>query len=315
MSDDQFLGISYDAHKNRENPENIRIFYLEPSKYGGSYTFPPVYAKPPPNTGWTGLLDIMFPERSPRTCKVKAQGMGEFADVQKMVRDTYASLSEDSRLTGDPDCTKELPFDRILPRTGKAALRGIIMSGIRCFVNVELMKAIGTFATFAPDFEHNHSKLYAGYIVEIMKDACMSTGGNFLNPFKDDEFWYAFLEMSVQFYIDRLDDNDDEFITLDNMPSYIRVALEKIDRLQKTYKYPWDFDDFNSEDYGTFESMKSFRESKNLEAVKRVESEAKLILQELVFEQMIAVGKLFIKNARPRWLGSSTCQYELLFLQ
>ena len=297
MSDDQFLGISYDAHKNRDNPENIRIFYLEPSKYGGSYTFPPVYAKPPPNTGWTGLLDIMFPERSPRTCKVKAQGMGEFADVQKMVRDTYASLSEDSRLTGDPDCTKELPFDRILPRTGKAALRGIIMSGIRCFVNVELMKAIGTFATFAPDFEHNHSKLYAGYIVEIMKDACMSTGGNFLNPFKDDEFWYAFLEMSVQFYIDRLDDNDDEFITLDNMPSYIRVALEKIDRLQKTYKYPWDFDDFNSEDYGTFESMKSFRESKNLEAVKRVESEAKLILQELVFEQMIAVGKLFIKNA------------------
>jgi hypothetical protein len=296
-SDDQFLGISYDAHKNRENPENISIFYLEPSKYGGNYTFPPVYAKPPPNTGWVGLLDVMFPERSPSTCKVKTQGMAEFADVQKMVRDTYASLSEDGRLTGDPDCTREVPFDRILPRTGKAALRGIIMSGIRCFVNVELMKGLGTFATFAPKFEENYSKVYAGYIVEIMKEACMSTGGNFLNPFKDDEFWYAFLEMSVQFYIDRLDDFDDEFITLDNMPEYIRTALERIDKLQKTYKYPWDFDDFNSEDYGTFESMKSFRESKNLEAVKRVESEAKLVLQELVFEQMIAVGDLFIKNA------------------
>ena len=296
-SDDQFLGISYDAHKNRNNPENIRIHYLEPSKYGGSYNAPPVYAKPPPNTGWVGLLDVMFPEQSPSTCKVKARGLAEFSDVQKMVRDTYASLSEDNRLTGDPDCTKELPFDRILPRTGKAALRGIIMSGIRCFVNVELMKSLGTFATFAPKFEDNYSKIYAGYIVEIMKEACMSTGGNFLNPFKDDEFWYAFLEMSVQFYIDRLDDNDDEYITLDNMPDHIRRALEKIDRVQKSFKYPWDFSDFNSEDYGTFESMKSFRESKNLEAVKRVEPEAKLVLQELVFEQMIAVGDLFIKNA------------------
>jgi hypothetical protein len=297
MSDEAFLGISYDAHVNRDNPDKISIFYLEPAKYGGSYNFPPVYAKPPPNTGWTGMVDVMFPEASPPTCKNKAEGIAGFQEVQKMVRDTYASLSEDDRLTGDPDCTRELPFDRILPRTGKSAIRGLIMAGIRCFANVELMKGLGTFTTFAPDFENNYSKIHSGFIVEIMKEACMSTGGNFLNPFNDNEFWYAFLEMGVQYYIDRLDDPQDEYITLDNMPNSIRTALEKIDRLQKSYKYPWDFDDFNSEDYGTFESMKSFRESKNLEAVKRVEDEAKLVLQELVHEQLIAVGKLFIKNA------------------
>jgi len=294
-----FLGISYNQHIETEKgtPENTKIFYLEPGKYGGSYVFPPVYAKPPPNTGWVGMIDVMFPERSPSTCKNKQQGIIGFDQVQEMVRDTYASLSEDSRLTGDPDCTRELPFDRILPRTGKSAIRGLIMGGIRCFGNVEILRALGTFATFAPDFENNYSKIFSGYIVESMQESCMTTGGNFLNPFNDNEFWYAFLEMSVQFYIDRLDDPNDEYITLDKMPDYIRVALEKIDRLQKSYKYPWDFDDFNSEDYGTFESMKSFRESKNLEAVKRVESEAKLILQELVQEQLIEIGKLFIKNS------------------
>ena len=297
MSDEAFLGISYNAHVNRDNPEKIGIFYLEPGKYGGSYVFPPVYAKPPPNTGWTGMIDIMFPEQSPRTCKSKQEGITGFGEVQKMVRDTYASLSEDDRLTGDPDCTKELPFDRILPRTGKAAIRGLIMAGIRCFANVEIMRGLGTFATFAPNFEENYSKIYSGFIVEIMKESCMSTGGNWLNPFNDNEFWYAFLEMSVQYYIARLDDPNDEYITLENMPDPIRRALEKIDRLQKSYKYPWDFDDFNSEDYGTFESIKSFRESKNLEAVKKVEDEAKLVLQELVHEQLVAVGNLFIKNA------------------
>ena len=299
MSDEAFLGISYNQHQANAagTPEKAKIFYLEPAKYGGSYNFPPVYAKPPPNTGWTGMVDVMFPEQSPASCKNKAEGIAGFQEVQKMVRDTYASLSEDDRLSGDPDCTKELPFDRILPRTGKSAIRGLIMAGIRCFANVELMKGLGTFTTFAPDFENNYSKIHSGFIVEIMKEACMTTGGNFLNPFNDNEFWYAFLEMGVQYYIDRLDDPQDEYITLDNMPDSIRRALEKIDRLQKSYKYPWDFDDFNSEDYGTFESMKSFRESKNLEAVKRVEDEAKLVLQELVHEQWVAVGKLFIKNA------------------
>jgi len=297
MSDEAFLGISYNAHVNRNNPEKIGVFYLEPAKYGGSYNFPPVYAKPPPNTGWTGMLDIMFPEQSPRTCKNKQEGITGFGEVQKMVRDTYASLSEDDRINGDPDCTREVPFDRILTRTGKSAIRGLIMAGIRCFANVEIMRGLGTFTTFAPDFEENYSKMYSGFIVEIMKESFMTTGGNWLNPFNDNEFWYAFLEMSVQYYIDRLDDPNDEYITLENMSDSIRAALERIDRLQKNYKYPWDFDDFNSEDYGTFESMKSFRESKNLEAVKRVEDEAKLILQELVHEQLVAVGKLFIKNA------------------
>jgi hypothetical protein len=296
-SEDAFLGISYDAHVNRDNPENISIFYLEPGKYGGTYIFPPVYAKPPPNTGWTGMVDVMFPEQSPRTCKSRKEGITGFGEVQRMVRDTYASLSEDDRLQGDPDCTKELPFDRILPRSGKAAIRGLIMAGIRCFANVEIMRGLGTFATFAPNFEENYSKMYSGFIVEIMKESCMSTGGNWLNPFNDNEFWYAFLEMGVQYYIDRLDDPNDEYITIDNMPDPIRRSLEKIDRVQKSYRYPWDFDDFNSEDYGTFESMKSFRESKNLEAVKKVEDDAKLVLQELVHEQLVAVGKLFIKNA------------------
>ncbi len=316
-TEDPIMGISRDMHNTSGFPEKTRVFYLDPGKYGGSYIMPPVYAKPMPNTGWTGMVDIMFPERSP--CTPKPQGIAGFGEVEEMVLKTYASISEDPRLMGSPDCTKELPFDRILTRSGKVAIRGLIMAAIRAFANVSIIKSLPVFSTFAPRFPTNYSNAYAGYIVEIMKEEMMTTGGNFLEPFQDNEFWYAFLEMSVQFYVERLGDDEDEFVTVETMPEHVRTALEKIDRLQKTYKYPWDFDDFNSEDYGTFESIKSFRESKNLEAVQRVESDAKIVLQELVVEQLSAIGENFIgayarANATPTyynmnfWFYNKYCQ-------
>jgi len=320
-TDATVMGISRDMHNHNTSdpptPERTRVFYLDPGKYGGNAIFPPVYAKPMPNTGWTGMVDIMFPERSP--CSPKIEGIAGFGEVQEMVSKTYASLSEDPRLMGSPDCTKELPFDRILTRSGKCAIRGLIMAGIRAFANVSIIKSLPVFSTFAPKFPSNYSNAYAGYIVEIMKEEMMTTGTGFLNPFSDNEFWYAFLEMSVQFYVERLGDDEDKFVTVETMPEHVRNALDKIDQLQKTYKYPWDFDDFNSEDYGTFESMKSFRESKNLEAVQRVESDAKIVLQELVAEQLSSVGANFVKaysraNATPThynmnfWFYNKYCQ-------
>ena len=311
FSDDPIMGISRDMHNanTRGNPDQARVFYLNPGKYGGNSIFPPVYAKPQPNTGWTGMVDIMFPERSP--CNPKPEGIAGFGEVMEMVRKTYASISEDKRLAGSPDCTKELPFDRMLTRSGKTAIRGLIMAGIRGFANVSLIKALPVFSAFAPRFPQNYSNLFAGYIIEVMKEEMMTTGGNWLNPFNDNEFWYAFLEMCVQFYVERLGDDEDKYITVENMPEPVRKALEDIDKMQKNYKYPWDFDDFNSEDYGTFESMKSFRESKNLEAVQRMESQAKIVMQELVVEQLSAVGELF--NKAYERAGVSPRNYNMNF--
>ena len=293
-SEDGILGISRNQYDNLETPENARVFYLDPGKYGGSYMFPPVYTKPLPNSGWTGMVDLLFPERSP--CDPKTDGIANFSQISQMIDTYYPRIPEDKRLMGDEDCILEVPFNRILTRPSKAAIRGLVMAGIKTFACTGFVKSIATFTKFAPDFEHNYSKIYAGYIVEAMKEAMMSTGGNFLNPFNDTEFWYAYLEQAVQMYSDRLDDELDETFTASNCPQPVQEALEKINNMQSGYKYPYDFDDYNSEDYGTFESMKSFRESKNLEAVKKVESEAKIIMQELVLEQLKLLSDVFSKN-------------------
>ncbi len=295
-SEGGFLGVSRNQYEMEKagTPDMTRVFYLDPGRYGGSYNAPPVYAKPLPNSGWTGVVDLMFPERSP--CDPKTQGLVGFGDIEEMVQVAYPRIPEDKRIYGDEDCVRETPFDRILTRPGKAAIRGLIMAGIRSFVSLGFMKSLATFTQYAPDFDNNYSKIYAGYILEVMKESMMSTGGNFLNPFNDTEFWYAYLEQSVQLYVDRLEDQQDDAITIEKMPESVRTALERIDKLQRRYKYPRDFDDFNSEDYGFFESMKSFRESKNLEAVQRIESDAKIVMQELIHEELNHLAKIYKNN-------------------
>ena len=295
-SEDGILGISRNQYENdsRGTSEDTRVFYLDPGKYGGSYMNPPVYAKPLPNSGWTGMIDLLFPERSP--CAPKTTGLANFSQINQMIDSYYPRIPEDKRLMASEDCVLEVPFNRILTRPSKAAIRGLVMAGIKTFASTGFVKSIATFTKFAPNFEQNYSKIYAGYIVETMKEAMMSTGGNFLNPFNDTEFWYAYLEQAVQMYSDRLDDDQDETFTPSNCPPSVQSALEKINSMQSKYKYPYDFNDFNSEDYGTFESMKSFRESKNLEAVKKVETEAKIVMQELVIEQLKLLAVEFNKN-------------------
>ena len=291
------MGISYDQWKNETagTPQDTRVFYLDPGKFGGSFSAPGVYAKPMPAVGWAGLMYLIFPEHSP--CTPKSQSLVGFGDINTYVAGAYPYIPEDKRLQGDEDCIFEAPFNRILTRPSKAGIRGLIMAAIRIYGSMHIAKSIGTFATFAPDFKTNYSQIYAAYIVEKMKESMMESGGNFLNPFNDNEFWYAFLEQSVQFYADRIDDDRDEVITPDKVPAPVQEALEKINNLQDDYVYPNDFDDYNNDDYGTFESMESFRESKNLEAIKKVESEAKLVLQELVSEQLQVIGEAFIRNA------------------
>ena len=69
---------------------------------------------------------------------------------------------------------------------------------IRIFTSTHFIKSLATFATFEPKFPENYSNIYGAYIIEVMEESCRESGGNFLSPFKDDEFWYAFLEQSVQ---------------------------------------------------------------------------------------------------------------------
>ena len=314
-NDDSILGISYDAYINRNNPDKIRVHYLNPIQFGQNYKSPSFYVKPVKNKGWLGVVNLMFPEYN--ACRPRNSNLIAFDDIMKHIDDSYARIPEDKRLKTDPDCVFEAPFNRILSRPSRAGLESIITALIRIFASTHFIKSLPVFGTFEPKFPENYSNIFASYIIENMEEACINAGNNFLSPFKDNEFWYAFLEQSVQVYSRRLDDDLDDSITPDNVPIHVKEAIEKINQLQEKYDQPSrkEFRDAPSNEKSNFQSLKSYREEKILEAVREVEEECKLILLELVKEQLSFISNLFKQNMKEANLAPHVKNLDYYFIQ
>lgn len=290
-NDDMILGIS---KMQSDDPDNNRVFYLDPAQYGGSYMNPPVYITPLKNEGWLGFIDVMFPELSP--CKPQRTDLIDFEDVQDRIDEVYPSLPEDERLKSDPDCIVERPYERILERPSVAAIEGLITAAIRIFVSVHFVKAMATFTKFYPKFTETYSSLFAQYIIEDMersfKDA-QKAFWEFFNPFKDSEFWYAFLEQSVQTYARRIDKEGT------TPPINVYNALVYLSETAKKYDYPYREDLKEAKDLrevSRLKTLKNYRSNQNLEFVQKTEEYAKLILKELVNEQLNYMGEKFMEN-------------------
>jgi len=296
-NDDMVLGISYNQFKMEAagTPELTRVFYLDPAQYGGTYMNPPIYIAPLANEGWLGFIDIMFPEISP--CKPQRTDLIDFDQIQSIIDDVYPTMPEDERLKSDPDCVVEVPYSRILERSSAAALQGIITAAIRIFASVHLLKGMATFSKFYPKFTEVYSSLFAQYIVEDMeanfKDA-QKAFWEFFNPFKDTEFWYAFLEQSVQVYSRRVDDGD-----ILDVPDNVLNALMSLNDTQESFDYPYREDLKEAKDLdevSRLKTLKNYRSNKNLEAVQETEEMAKLVLKELVIEQLNYMGEKYVEN-------------------
>ena len=298
---DSLLGISRNQY---DNPKNPKVIYLDPTQFGQNYMSPSLYVKPTKNKGWLGAINLMFPEYTP--CKPHSTNLIGFDDIQNRIDEVYSRIPEDKRLKTDPDCVFEAPFNRILSRPSRAGLEAVITALIRIYASTHFIKSLPVFGTFEPKFPENYSNIYAAYIIENMEEACINAGNNFLSPFKDNEFWYAFLEQSVQVYSRRLDDDLDDSITPDSVPSSVKEAIEKINNLQDRYDQPSpkEFRKAPSQEKSNFQTLKGYREEKILEAVREVEEEAKLILLELVKEQLSYISELFHKNLKEAQLST-----------
>tara|TARA_R110002110_G_scaffold42638_2_gene133674 strand:- start:13234 stop:20202 length:6969 start_codon:yes stop_codon:yes gene_type:complete len=298
-NDDATLGYSRNQWINEArgtHPEKTRVFYLDPGKYGGTYMNPPVYVKPKKSEGWMGVVDVMFPEISP--CSPKLTDVVDFADIAQKISMSYPTIPEDSRLKGDPDCVVETPYNRILARYSKASIEGIISASIRIFASVHFLKGLPLFTKFAPVFPTNYSNVYSAYVIENMEDNFRNAGADFLSPFKDNEFWYGFLEQSVQTYARRVD-NDEFGIDGENVPKDVKDALDRLNNLQSGFDYPYSEELWEAKwagETGFFNSLKNFREEKNFDAVYRTQEDAKLILKELVNEQLTITADRFVRN-------------------
>lgn len=293
LNRDMILGVSADQ---LANGDDARVTYLDPSTYGGNYMNPPLYIKPLKNNGWLGLIDVLFPELT--ACKPANTDLVDFGDIQDMIDDIYPTMPDDPRLFKDPDCVKEVPYDRILNRSSKAFLIGLIMAAIRIFCSVHIIKSMSVFSRFAPRFPQVFSAIYASYIVESMESTFKSVGGAFYERnflFKSNKFWYRFLEQSVQAYAYRVDLEQIE------PPPHVVAAMTRLVNMQQKYDYPDKEDLRDAKDVDEipwFRRLKRYKMDENLEAILVTQEDAKIILKELVGEQLSVMSKTIVTNLK-----------------
>ena len=300
-----------DENEKAGTPEKTRIFYLDPVKFGGTYTRPKVYVKPADNEGILGLVNMMFPELSP--CKPYRTDLVDFSDIGDRMNGIYNSYPDDPRLIGDPDCIVERPFDRALDRTAKAGIDVIISAACRIYCSIHFLQTINTFTVFKPDFKNNLSSMYASYVIEDMERGMKdSQFVEFLNPFKDDEYWYAFLEQAVQTYYQRIQAGQ-----IIDIPSEVEEALERIAAAQNRFKYPSKTDLKKAKKVGEVRRIRGinqYREDKNLAAVKSVEDDCKIILKEFVMEEMNFISNVFYDNmVREKLIDKNDYSHNLYY--
>lgn len=301
VNDDMVLGISRMQHEQNNGSEREnRVFFLDPGTYGGSYMSPKIYIKPPQNFGWRGFIDVVYHELSP--CKPSKENLIGFGDIESDVSNTYNTIPEDQRLKSSEECVVEKPYNRILERNAKAGIQGVLRAACRMFGGTHLIKTMPVFSTFAPKFPETCSSLFSSYIVNVMeeglKDAQESAFWEWFNSFKDEEFWYSFLEQAVQTYARLVDDN-----TIESPPEDVLKALFKLNDMQERYKYPYGDDLSRARDVGRaepwpFDTLDSYRYEENLNAVKATEDDAKLVLKELISRELNILGEIFTQNMR-----------------
>ena len=315
LNTDQIMGVSrmqyeIDAGTYSDEDAENRVIYLDPGTFGGSYMNPPLYIKPFENKGWLGFMDVMFPDLSP--CKPYKTDLIDFEDIQQKLSTSYPTIPEDERLKSDPDCVIETPYARILERSAVAGIESIITAAIRIYTSASFIKSMATFTKFYPKFPDVFSSIYAAYIIEEMeasfKDA-QKPGWEMFNPFKDSEFWYAFLEQSVQLYSRRVDNGE-----ISEPPASVIEALVRLNDAQESYDYP---DKKMLEkaredgEAGTLETLRGYRTDKNLEAIQETEEDAKMVMKELVIEQLNYMGEKFVENLET--VGMSPDIYDMSY--
>jgi hypothetical protein len=284
------FGISRMQYDEEEldGPTN-RVIYLNPAEYGGKNWNPPFYVKPPPASGWVGIAQALFPESSP--CEPRGKSFIDFEDVKDSVEASYSKIAEDKRLQKDPNCTSEKPYNRILHRGPKSNIEGVVKAACKVFAGMEMLKAFPVFSKFYPDFKNNYSNLYAAYIVEVMEEELKDAQNDVLelfSPFKDDEFWYAFLEQAVQTYARLLETGD-----IREPSDSIIAALQRLENFEQAYSVPSRLDFINGKAIGDTspnETFKNYRYEKVLEAVLATEDDAKIILAEFVSIELESLG-------------------------
>jgi len=287
--------MQYDE-ENNDGPPN-RMVYLDPADYGGKKWNPPFYIKPAPASGFYGVARALYPEAS--ACAPEARAMVDFDEIKAQIDKSYSKIAEDKRLQKDPDCVSEKPYNRILQRAPKSTIEALVRATCKIFASMEVIKSYAVMSKFAPNFSENYSNLFAAFIAERMEEGLKDAQNDvfeMFTAFKDDEFYYAFLEQVVQTYARLVEHGD-----IREPTEELVRALERMENYQIKYKNPTRRDFKRAKKLGDTsrkETFKNYKYEKVLEGVQATEEDAKLVLQEFITIELDSLGVAFQESLK-----------------
>jgi hypothetical protein len=180
----------------RSKTNNPRVHFLDPNKHGGTYLTPNVYIAEADHKGWLQFSKIIVP--NPTGCDPKNSNFLMLDKIIQQIDKNKQKIKPHKLLSSSPDCTIELPFDKIANSDTMATLEGIIRATIRVYLSDFLIRSFPIFSNVHLDIERNYDNILLNYITEKIYRGLIDEKSLFASTYEGNVYALLFMEQVVQ---------------------------------------------------------------------------------------------------------------------
>lgn len=180
----------------RSKTSNPRVHFLDPEKYGGTYLKPQIYIAEAEHKGWLQFSRIIVP--NPTGCDPKNSNFLMLDTLIQNIDKNKQKIQNHELLQYDPECTTELPFDKIANSDTLATLEGIVRATVRVHLSDFLIRSFPIFSNIYLHMDKNFDNTMLNYISEKIYKGLINETAIFTSTYEGYTYALLFLEQVVQ---------------------------------------------------------------------------------------------------------------------
>ena len=180
----------------RSKTNNPRVHFLDPEKYGGTYLKPQIYIAEAEHKGWLQFSRIIVP--NPTGCDPKNSNFLMLDTLIQNIDKNKQKIQNHELLQYDPECTTELPFDKIANSDTLATLEGIVRATVRVHLSDFLIRSFPIFSNIYLHMDKNFDNTMLEYISEKIYKGLINETAVFTSTYEGYTYALLFLEQVVQ---------------------------------------------------------------------------------------------------------------------
>jgi hypothetical protein len=194
-------GEEYDYEESekvlgRSKTNNPRVHFLDPEKHGGTYLKPQIYIAEAEHKGWLQFSRIVVP--NPTGCDPKNSNFMMLDSIVKQINKNKQKIQNHELLPYSPECTTELPFDKIANSDTLATIEGIVRATIRVHLSDFLIRSFPIFSNVHLDVNRNFDNTMLNYISKKVYKDLKNETAIFASTYEGYTYALLFLEQVTQ---------------------------------------------------------------------------------------------------------------------